>query len=263
MTPWHIDESDLVPGLFSWRKKWNGNTTSAKALCRCIQLYWPIIFLENSIENPSNILKTSLHLRGYFTSKYPAPKWQNMDKNDFTTPWHVVAIHPNFPHLSKNDETLEVWGFHPQAFTNSPRLFPVGCKGAHNLEVFCARKSTVVHTNGAYIKWVKRAAETLTQLFGTQINPSISDTELLACSIFCTSTPALVTPEFIQECFLWRNTEHSTWRLIAQTGWRRICKFAGQRFYVWPWPRSPGQKRMPSYDWKLRRFADICTNHQI
>lgn len=40
------------------------------------------------------------------------------------------------PHLSTNDET---W-FHPR---HSPRLFPVGCKGAHNLEVFFAIKSTV------------------------------------------------------------------------------------------------------------------------
>lgn len=147
-------------------------------------------------------------------------------------------------------------GFHPQAFTNSPRLFPVGCKGAHNLEVFCAIKSTV-----SPYKWciyqVGQKGDRNTYSYSLLL----PNTNCLAPKSIHQSAilSYLLAPSFVHQHLLWWHP----WRLIAQTGWRRICKFAGQRFYVWPWPRSPGQKRMPSYDWKLRRFADICTNHQI
>lgn len=70
--------------------------------------------------------------------------------NDFTTPWHDVPIHPTSP-ISQRMTKPWRYGVPPQAFTNSPRLFPVGCKGAHNLEVFCAIK--IIKSTVSPYKW--------------------------------------------------------------------------------------------------------------
>ena len=58
----------------------------------------------------------------------------------------MISQHPGLWPSILTSPSLKEWrnlggmGVPPQAFTNSPRLFPVGCKGAHNLEVFCAIK---------------------------------------------------------------------------------------------------------------------------